>query len=168
MVFNFTIIIVFMFGRFCKYSRILIFHTVPVISIACSLKDLQNFFIQSFPLYTSCLFSIPPNVHIVEIEYLSGTCSPTFFVGDLFKIIFTSIHSFSQRFKICRNNRWCLIRFLVLILLKYVSVVGRHYNTIKIFIFTYLFMRFKFVFGSKRIKTIQTMKIIYMFARYFS
>ena len=29
-----------------------------IISFACSLKDLQNFLMQSLPLYTSCLFSM--------------------------------------------------------------------------------------------------------------
>ena len=48
----------------------------------CSLKDSQNFFMKSLPLYTSCLLSIPSKVHIVEIEYSQGTCSPTFVVDD--------------------------------------------------------------------------------------
>ena len=39
-----------------------------VIFIVCSLKNLQNFFVQSLPLYTSCLFSMPLNEDIVDIE----------------------------------------------------------------------------------------------------
>ena len=50
--------------------------------IACSLKDSQNFFIQSLPLYTSCLFSMLLNDDIVDIEKPDGICSPTFDVDE--------------------------------------------------------------------------------------
>ena len=58
------------------------FHTIPaaillinlfvfflklIIFIACSLKDSQNFFMQSLPLYTSCLFSRLLNNDIVDL-----------------------------------------------------------------------------------------------------
>ena len=53
-----------------------------IIFIACSLKDSQNFFIQSLPLYTSCLFSMVLNDDIVDIEKSDGTCSLTFVVDE--------------------------------------------------------------------------------------
>ena len=40
-----------------------------ITSAACSLKGIQNFFIQSFPQQKLCLFSIISNVHIFYIEY---------------------------------------------------------------------------------------------------
>ena len=60
------------FKFFYKYKIFLHFQMIPsalllitffilvklIIFLACSLKNLQNIFIQSFPLYTSCLFSI--------------------------------------------------------------------------------------------------------------
>ena len=48
----------------------------------CSLKDSQNFFMQSLSLYTSCLFSMPLNDDIVGIEKLDRICSPSFVVND--------------------------------------------------------------------------------------
>ena len=53
-----------------------------IIFIACSLKNSQNFFIQSLPLYTSCLFSMLLNDNIVDIEKLDGICSLTFVVDE--------------------------------------------------------------------------------------
>ena len=50
------------------------FFLKSIISIACSLKDSQNFFMQTLPLYTSCLFSILLNDDIVDIEKLDGIC----------------------------------------------------------------------------------------------
>ena len=47
-----------------------------------SFKDSQNFFIQSLPLYTSCLFSMLLNDDIVDIEKPDGICSPTFDVDE--------------------------------------------------------------------------------------
>ena len=43
-----------------------------IIFIACSLKDLQNFFIQSLPMFL--------NDGIVYIEKINGICSPNFVV----------------------------------------------------------------------------------------
>ena len=39
-----------------------------IISVACFLKDSQNFFMQSLPLYTSCLFSMLLNDNMVEMK----------------------------------------------------------------------------------------------------
>ena len=48
-----------------------------------SLKNSQNFFIQSLPLYTSCFFfSMLLNDHIVDIEKPDGICLPTFVVNE--------------------------------------------------------------------------------------
>ena len=44
--------------------------------IVLSLKELQNFFMQSLPLYTSCLFSMILN-DFVDIEKPDGICSFT-------------------------------------------------------------------------------------------
>ena len=42
-----------------------------IISIMCSLKDSQNFFMQSLPLYKSCLFSMLVNGDIGDLmEYV--------------------------------------------------------------------------------------------------
>ena len=53
----------------------------------------------SFPLYASCLFSIPSTVHIVDIEYPLRICSPTFIVdtfSGLFLLSSTSIFTSSK------------------------------------------------------------------------
>ena len=79
-----------------KYNRFLHFHMIPAVfflitsfflfkinySIACSLKDSQNFFIQSLALYTSCLLSTLLNDDIVDTEKPDGICSPTFVVNE--------------------------------------------------------------------------------------
>ena len=54
---------------------------------ACSLKAVQNFFIQSFPRYKVCLFSMWSNSKIVGIEYSQGKCSPIF-VEEVFTGLF--------------------------------------------------------------------------------
>ena len=47
-----------------------------MISIACALKNSQNFFMQSLPLYMSCLFSMFLSDDIVDIEKPDGISSP--------------------------------------------------------------------------------------------
>ena len=49
-------------------SAILLFSNC--IFIVCSLKDSQNVFMRYSPLYTSCLFSIPSDVHVIDIEFV--------------------------------------------------------------------------------------------------
>ena len=49
-----------------------------IISIACSVKDSPNFFIEPLPLYTLFLFSMVLNDDIVDIEKPDGICSPAF------------------------------------------------------------------------------------------
>ena len=62
----------------------------------CSLKDSQNFFLQSLPLCTSCLFSMILNDYIVDIEKIDGMCSPNFVVDEfslfLHSLIFSIKH----------------------------------------------------------------------------
>ena len=69
-----------------------------IIFIVCSLKDSQNFFMQSLPQHTSCLFSILLNEDIVDIEKPYGICLLKFVVGEfsglfLYPSIFSTIHS---------------------------------------------------------------------------
>ena len=53
-----------------------------IISIACSLKDLQNFFIQSLPRCASCLFCMFLNDDIADIKKADRICLPAFVVND--------------------------------------------------------------------------------------
>ena len=48
----------------------------------CCLKESQNFFMQSSPLDTSCLFSMFLNDDIVDNEKPNGICLPTFVVNE--------------------------------------------------------------------------------------
>ena len=54
-----------------------------IVFIERSLENSQNFFMQSLPLYTSCLFSMLLNEDILEIEKPDGTFSLTFVVDKL-------------------------------------------------------------------------------------
>ena len=63
-------------------NGIIFFFSKFIIFIAFSLKNSRNFVIQSLSLYTSCSFSIPLNVHIVDIEYPRRVYSPTFVVDN--------------------------------------------------------------------------------------
>ena len=76
----------------------------------------------------------------------------------IFRIIFASINLYYS-LKICLNNKWCFIRFLILIKFYYFSVFKRHNYITKIFIFTLPFMRLKFVFCCKGMKVIQAIDI---------
>ena len=110
----------------------------------------------------------------------------------MFSIIFTSISLFYYTFKICINIKWCFMRFwywlnsnilvssegIITISYNYIIIYNiihyfnyitilylSHYIIItKSFMFTFsLFMRFKFVFCSKGMKAIQTIKITMVF-----
>ena len=67
-----------------------------IIFIVCSLKNSQDFFMQSLPLYTSCLFSMLLNEEFADIERPDGICLLTFgvngFSGFLLPSNFSSIH----------------------------------------------------------------------------
>ena len=54
------------------------FFSKPIIFFECSLQEAQNFFMESFPRYKLCLFSIWSNPQIVDIEYSQGICLPIF------------------------------------------------------------------------------------------
>ena len=81
-----------------KYNRYLHCLVVPgsffklIIFIVSSLKDLQNFFMQSLPLYTSCLFSMLLNDDIVEIEKSWWNMFTYLCCSLIFGIIFASIN----------------------------------------------------------------------------
>ena len=49
---------------------------------AYTFKNLQKLFIQSFPLYSSCLCFIVLSDDIVEIKMSDGRCLATFVVDD--------------------------------------------------------------------------------------
>ena len=53
-----------------------------IIFIVCSLKNSNNFFIESFSLHRSCLFSVLLNEEIVDVEKPDGICSLTFVVDE--------------------------------------------------------------------------------------
>ena len=65
-----------------------------IIFFACSIKNSQQFFIQSLPLYTSCLFSMLLNEDVVQIEKPDEICSLTF-VADEFSGLFLHPSFFS-------------------------------------------------------------------------
>ena len=58
-----------------------------IIFIACSFEDSQTFFMQSLPMYTLGLFSMPLNGDILGIEKLVELCLLTFVV-DYFSGLF--------------------------------------------------------------------------------
>ena len=77
-------IFIFSYDSCCSFvNRIIFFFSKLIIFMVCFLRDSQNFFKQTSPLYTSCLFSISSNVRIIDIEYYQGICSPPFAVDDL-------------------------------------------------------------------------------------
>ena len=74
-----------------------------IISIACSFKDSQNVFVQSLPLYTSCLFSMLLNDDIVETEKSDRMCSLIFAVEEI-SALFSHLSIFS-----IQHSRYALI-----------------------------------------------------------
>ena len=61
-----------------------------IIFIACSFKDSQNFFMQSLPLCTSCLFPIILNDDIVDAEKPYEIFFITFIVDKFLRLSFLS------------------------------------------------------------------------------
>ena len=124
------------------------FHMIPAALLLitsncfhCVLSlELKNCFLQSLPL------------SIVVIEKSDAIW--LFFVEDeflgFFYIPFSIIPTYSYlsyyTLKTRINNKWCFIRLLILIKCSYFSVFRRHNYITKIFIFTYFFMRFTFLF----------------------
>ena len=64
---------------FCRsFVQVIIsFFLKLIISVACYLRDSQNFFMQSLSLLTSCLFSIFSIDDIIDMEKPEGICLPT-------------------------------------------------------------------------------------------
>ena len=97
MITNFMIVFIFQIFIF-KFINLIFFFLKLIIFIACSLKNSQNFFIQSLPLYISCLFSMLLKEDIVDTEKPDGICYLTFVVDEfsglfLHPSIFSIIHS---------------------------------------------------------------------------
>ena len=98
MISNFTIFFIFQIivskFFFINYNRLLNFNMIPAVLLLMIsffifkinylnfLKDSQNFFIQTLPLHTSCLFSMLLNDNIVDIGKSDGICLPTFVVNE--------------------------------------------------------------------------------------
>ena len=82
-------------------ALLFIFFILKLITfIASSLKNSQNFFIKSLPLYTLSLFPMLLNEDIVDIEKPDGICLFTFAVDEFSRLllhpsIFYIIHSIS-------------------------------------------------------------------------
>ena len=70
-------------------NNFIFFFLKLIIFIVCSLKNSQNFFMQSLPLYTSCLFSMLLNENIADIEKADGMCSLTYFYIHQFFLLYT-------------------------------------------------------------------------------
>ena len=65
-----------------------------IVYIVCSVKESENFFMESLPLYILYLFSMLLNGNVVEIEKPDGICSVTF-VEDEFEWLFLHPSIFS-------------------------------------------------------------------------
>ena len=93
---KYTRFFVFSYDSSCSFvSAIIFFFSKLIIFIVHSLKDSQNFFVQSSP-NTSCLFfihhaSTPANVDIMDIDYPQGICSPTVVKDDFSKLFFNHL-----------------------------------------------------------------------------
>ena len=57
-----------------------------VVYFSCFLKGLQNFLIQSFLQYKSCLFSLWSNAQLAVVEYSQGICFAVFDVEEFSKL----------------------------------------------------------------------------------
>ena len=95
---NITDFSIFMRFLLLFVNNFIFFVLKLIIFIACSLKNSQNVFIQSLPLYISWLFSMLLNKDIVDIEKPAGICSLTFVVDEFSGLfwhlpIFYMIHS---------------------------------------------------------------------------
>ena len=120
------------------------------------------------PLYASCLSFVPWNVHIIDIEYPQGICLPIFVMDDFSKLF---LH---PSILLIKDSKSALTIDGVLSYFGYwlnsnilISLVGITTTKKSLFSHTF-FMRFKFVFCSKRMKTIQTVRIPNILWRYSS
>ena len=89
---------------FCVLKGNISFFKKSIMFFACSLKEVQNFFIQSFLRYKVCLFSLwsnGPNCW----DWISTRNMLTYFCcWRIFWIICTSIYFSNERFNITINN----------------------------------------------------------------
>ena len=79
-----------------------------IVFVVCFPKYLKNFFMQSSPLYTTCLFFISSYCPYRRGSISAGNMFTFFWCGRFFRIIFTSVYFVNLRFKIPVNNRYCL------------------------------------------------------------
>ena len=86
----------------CFVKNSIFFFLKLIVYIVCSVKESENFFMESLPLYTLYLFSMLLNGNVVDIEKPDGICSVTF-VEDEFAWLFLHPSIFS------------IIRFLIFI-----------------------------------------------------
>ena len=92
--FFFTNITDFCIFSFCFFVNNFIFFFLKlIIFITYSLKNSQNFFMQSLPLYASWIFSMLLNEDSVDIEKPDGICSLNF-VADKFSGLFLHTSTF--------------------------------------------------------------------------
>ena len=80
---NITYFCILMWSQFLFVIGNIFFFLKSIIFFAFSRKDSQYYFMQSFPQYKVCLFSMWSNAQVVDIEYLPGICSPIFLVEEL-------------------------------------------------------------------------------------
>ena len=116
---------------FLVNNNILFFSNL-IIFVACSFRELHKFFIQSSPGYKLCLFSY--------FVYSQGISSLVFVV-EYFSGLFRHLSIFEQRFKVNMNNVWHFIWLHTLIKRYYIILFKWHYNSTKIAIFTYFFLK---------------------------
>ena len=111
-----TKIFAFSYDSCCSFLNSLIFSfSKLIIFIAYFLKNSRNFFKHSLPLHISCLSFILLYEDIVDIEKLDGICSLTFAVDEFSGLFLHPWIFFYCTLKICINDKWCLIRYLILI-----------------------------------------------------
>ena len=72
--------------NFSSFWLTVTFSSFLITFVACSLRELQNVFVQSFSRYKPCLISISSKALIADNEYPQGICSPTFVVEDFFHL----------------------------------------------------------------------------------
>ena len=81
-------------------NGIIFFFSKLTIFISCSLKNsfhaLLKTILQSLSLCKLCLFPMSSNIHIVDIEYPQGICSPIFVV-DHFLGLFSHSSTFQSK-----------------------------------------------------------------------
>ena len=82
-IFNIFVFKIFLTNKFLHFAVHLLmtpffFFLKLIMFIVFTLRDLQYFFIQSLPLYISCLFSMRLNDNIVYIPKSDEICSTTF------------------------------------------------------------------------------------------